>query len=234
MLSKSKAIVLSTTKYLGNMLLVKLYTEKSGQQSFIIRNEKKKRNVFMPFSVLEIDYDEKENRSLHKLKETNQAFQLKTVYLFPDKSAIVLFMAELVAKVVKEEEGNPELFQFLEESILKLDSSAVNSETFHLFFILGLSRHTGFYPSGYYSPQASFFDLREGKFSSFPPPHPFYLEGENAAALGDLKLAYESGKESFSIKSAYRRALLSSFVDYFRLHLPGMTEMKSHLVLQEI
>jgi len=234
MLLKTKAIVLNATRHLGNMLMVRLYTLKSGQQIFITRNEKRKANILLPFSLLEIEYEDKGNRDIKRLNEVNTAFQSQTIYIRPDKSAIALFMAELVLKVVKEEEGNAPLFAFLEAAIMELDLKTTSTETYHLFFLLGLSKFTGFYPMGNYSNLNCFFDLREGEFRETAPPHSFYLEQSNAIALGKLKAAFESGNLSVSISPEQRTSLIIALTDYFRLHLPGMHEINSHTVLHEL
>ena len=75
--------------------------------------------------------------------------------------------------------------------------------------------------------------LREGKFCSTYPTHPYFLEGSASESLGKLKDCFELNT-TFDISISDRRALLSALTDYFRLHLPGMVDMKSHLVLQEV
>jgi DNA repair protein RecO (recombination protein O) len=233
MITKTKAIVLGTTRYLGNLVLVKMYSENKGQSIYIHKGGRKNQTAFMPLNLVEIIVEEKDSRNLQKLKETTVLNGFDKIYLDPEKSAIALFVTELILKVVKEEEGNKALFDYLIESIEKLNSSLVDTKTFHLFFLIGLSQFAGFYPSGQHTSSDSLFDLREGKFCSGYPPHPYFLEGSASESLGKLKDCFEMNT-TFDISISDRRALLAALTDYFRLHLPGMVDMKSHLVLQEV
>ena len=233
MITKTRAIVLGSTRYLGNLILVKLYSESKGQGIYMHKSSRKNHSAFVPLNLLEIITEDKDNRSLQKLKETSVLNSFEAIYRNPEKSAIALFVAELIAKVVKEEEGNQPLFDFLVHSIEQLNSSESNTKTFHLFFLLELSQFAGFYPFGNYTSEDSIFDLREGRFCSSYPPHPFYLEGTASESLGKLKNCFELNT-LLDIHNSDRRLLLSALTDYFKLHLPGMADMKSHLVLQEV
>jgi DNA repair protein RecO (recombination protein O) len=201
---------------------------------FIQRKEKKGQIALMPFALIEITYEAFENRGINKLKEVSTIFTPKNIYHRPDKSAIVIFMAELVMKVVKEEEGNPELFEFLAESFRQLDSPEAEVGIFHLNFMLELSRYAGFYPFGNYENGTPIFDLREGAFSRQLPAHPFYLEGEISAKFGQLKNNFETKNTPIIVSDMQRSLLISALVDYFRLHLTGMEELKSHIILKEL
>ena len=233
MLVKTRAIVLGTTRYLGNMVLVRMYTESKGQSLFIHKGGKRNQAAFLPLTLVEIVAEEKVNRSIQKLKEHSILDGFKEIYLDPEKSAIGLFLTELISKVVKEEEGNQPLFNYLLNMVSHLNSNEVDTKTFHLIFLIGLSEFAGFYPLGNYSTLNRFFDLNEGKYTSSIPPHPFFLEGSAAESLSRLKDCYETNSK-LSIQPEDRRILLAALTDFFKLHLPGMKEMKSHLVLQEI
>jgi len=73
MLHKTRGIVFHTVKYGENGVVVKIFTESSGLQSYIINsvrsNKRKfKSSVFEPLSLIELVSEQKENRGLTKDK----------------------------------------------------------------------------------------------------------------------------------------------------------------------
>ena len=75
MVVSTKAIVISKIKYNDSDLIVKCYTASSGVKSYMIKNALKSKKgkirpaYFQLLSLLEIEADHKETRSLHYLKE---------------------------------------------------------------------------------------------------------------------------------------------------------------------
>lgn len=75
MLVASKAIVISKVRFKDNDLIVKCYTEKFGIKSYLVKNALKNKKgkfkaaYFQLLSILEIQADHKNNRSLQYLKD---------------------------------------------------------------------------------------------------------------------------------------------------------------------
>ena len=55
-------------------------------------------------------------------------------------------MAEVLYRVIREEEPNPMLAQFLMNSIQYMDALEEPLPDFHIIFMFQLSRHLGFFP----------------------------------------------------------------------------------------
>ena len=75
MVVSTKAIVISKIKYKDNDLIVKCYTAAFGIKSYVIKNALKSKKgklkpaYFQLLTLLEIEADHKDNRSLHYFKE---------------------------------------------------------------------------------------------------------------------------------------------------------------------
>ena len=149
MLITTNAIVLSKLKYNDNDLIVRCYTQQLGVVSFLLRGvlKSKKSNTkvayFQLLSQLQLIIDYKSNRSLHSIKETKLQHHYKTLHSHVLKSAVVMFLSEVLASTLKEEEQNETLFSFIETTLLWLDEQSDYSN-FHLLFLLNLSKYLGF------------------------------------------------------------------------------------------
>src|SRR5690606_21199191 len=60
------------------------------------------------------------------------------------KSAIAMFVCEILNKTVREESSPGPLFEFIFSSLRVLESLEKNYENFHLLFLIKLSRYLGF------------------------------------------------------------------------------------------
>src|ERR1043165_5441661 len=101
---------------------------------------------------------------MQKNSEKNIENNYTSLHLVFTKNCIALFIQELLHKVLKEQEADEDLFDFLKNSLMILDLKKENYFNFHLCFMLQLSRYLGFYPQGKYSDSTSVFDLQEGTF----------------------------------------------------------------------
>ena len=116
---KTKGIILHTIKYGENGLIVKIYTESYGLQSFIFnsvrgKKGKVKASIFQPLNLVELVINLKENRSLQRIKEIRIEPAFQTIHNNIIKSSIVLFLNEILYKSIQEPgHSDPPLFDFI-------------------------------------------------------------------------------------------------------------------------
>ena len=231
MLSCTRAIVLKSTKYSDNSLIVKLFTEQHGLKTYIVgavHGKKSKAALFLPLSLLEVVANHKEKSKLIRPKEIQLSETLQNVHSDIQKSMLLIFLNEVIYKSIKEEEANAELFDFLFHSILQLEQSKDTIANFHLNFLLGFTRHLGFYPHGKYSSNNCYFDLQEGVFSSAKTN---YSLDENSS-----KLLSDCINQSFDslVNKELRKNLLEKLMLFYQLHIPGFTKIISLDVLNQV
>ena len=141
---KIQGIVLQSLRYGDTSLIVRVYTRSSGLKSYIVKgafNRTAKNRVALFQNLHIINYVEVGNprqASLGYLKDV----QLKIVYhslpFVINKSAIVMYVSELLSKVMTESEGNASLYDFIEQSLLWLDLVETDYANFPLYFTLEL------------------------------------------------------------------------------------------------
>jgi DNA repair protein RecO (recombination protein O) len=243
MLHKSKGIVLRTVKYGETSLVVTIYTELFGIQTYIVNgvrtSSKKgmgKANLFQPAAQLDLVIYNNEFRNLQRLKEFKWNHLYESVYFDVGKNAVALFMVELLLKTIKQPETNAELFYFIEDAFLHLDkANAAVVGNFALFFALHLPSFFGFRMNDDYSEENNIMDLMEGNFVSERPLHPHYLEGQNSFITSQfLKILQPAELEQLKLNREFRRNLLIACQHFYALHIQDFGNMKTIPVLQEV
>lgn len=150
MQQKTCGIVLSYLKYKESSLIIRVYTQAFGLQSYIVngvRSAKSKQalSLFQPFSLIEFIAYHKENRTLHRMTDVRCVFLYRTIHSDPQKIQIAFFISELLSKVIQEEDQNERLFFFLQETINQLDEQHTVTECFPVRFLYQLAYLLGFF-----------------------------------------------------------------------------------------
>lgn len=240
MLHKTRAIALHSIKYTDNSIIVNVYTEKFGRQSYLLKGVYGKKatvkaNLFAPLNLLELEVYHKSGGNLHKLKEATNFPVFQSIPADPLKLSLSFFLAEMLYKVFQEEIPNEGLFQFVFHAIQILDAEQANKiANFHLLFLIGLSKYAGFFPDNNFSANEKIFDLLNGTFVELIPEHGHHIPKDYGIIWSQLiKSNFDSGT-SIIMDREKRLLLLDKIIEYFRLHIPGMSNLKSLQVLKEI
>jgi DNA repair protein RecO (recombination protein O) len=239
MLHKTKGIILHQIKYSDSGVIVQVYTRDFGRQSIMIkgmRNRKSgKHNIlFQPMFILDLIFYYRESRSVQMLKEFSVSFSPGDIYADVKKSCIAVFLAEILASVLKEESPSYELFDYIEDSIKYLDKSESGFANFHIAFLIGLSSFLGFEPGTRDDPGKKYFDLLNGTFISMPPLHSAYADPHVSDKLAEFfKVSFDK-MGSIPLTGSLRNEVLETIIRYFSIHLPGLKKVNSLDILKEI
>jgi len=243
MLHKTKGIVLKAVKFGETSLVVTVFTELFGLQSYIvngIRTASKKgaskAAYFQPASILDLVVYNNQLANLQRIKEFKWAHLYAHIFSDVFKNAVALYVIELVNKAVKEPEAHNELFYFIEDALLHLDSASKTvTANFPLFFALQLPQFFGFRIADEVGTDAHYLDLQEGVFVEDQPKHPYYLEGREAEAVGYiLKSRQPHELDDLKLTQEIRRRILAALETYYALHIADFGTLKTLPVLREI
>lgn len=243
MLHKTKGIVLRVVKYGEASLIVSIYTELFGMQTYIVNGVRRagkkghgRANLFQPSSILDLVVYQNDLSNLQRLREFKWNYLYQTLQFDIRKNTVTLFMVELLQKTLKQPEHNEQLYYFMEDAFIHLDRSSDQAvANFPLFFALHLSFFSGFRITDNYSSGKCILDLQEGNFVADYPSHPRFLEGQLSYITSQLlKIRVPSELEQLSLNAEIRRNLLQAYQDFYALHIQDFGSMRSIKVLQEI
>ena len=225
MLHKTRGIVLSYIKYRDTSVIVRVFTENFGLQSYIIngirsKSSKKSLALLQPLTLLDlVVYKKKNQGGINRLSEYKPAITFTSIPCDIKKSTIALFIAEWMSQVHTEEEPDQNVqFTFLFESIEIFDQLANNFENFHLQLLIKSTHFLGFGIN-----TTSDLDLEgqvKGEYYHLKPLV--------------LRLGNSSYSEKVDLNYVQRQAILEFLIAYYHLHIESIKEIKSLAVLKEV
>lgn len=237
MLIKTRAIVISALKYGEADLIVKAYTLESGLKTYMLKGVLKskkgrfKASQFQLLTQLEIVANHKDKGSLEYLKEVKLLQTYQSLHTQVVKSAMVMFLAEILKNSIHEEEANPALYYFLEESFNEMDLRD-NIANFHLMFLLKLTTYLGFQPDSTHRDWP-YFDLLEGTFT-MSRMNDYCIEGRQLDLLRQFLETDFDQLQSLKLNHSSRTEFLNMLLLYYELHIEGFRKPRSLTVLNEI
>lgn len=236
MLVKTKAIVLTSVKYGDSDLIVKCLTQE-GMRSYMLKriygskSKKVKLAYFQPMSILELTANHNQKGRLNSVREVRTSYFYESISIDIQKQSIALFLAEVMASSIREEESNPALFEFAETALIWLDSHCTVAN-FHLLFLYRLTRYLGFNPDVKHSGE-EYFDMLDGSFSRSRPLNSF-IEKEKLVLFRSLIGINFDSLDSLRWNARNRQIMMEVLLSYYALHLEGFKEPRSLNVLKDV
>lgn len=218
MLHKTKGIVFRYTPYGETSIIVNIFTESFGLQSYIVnsvrsKSGKSKIAIYQPLTLLDLVVYHKENAGILRIKEATCAYPYHHMQSDPKKSCIGMFINEVLNKTVKEQAHAGELCNFIFDSLIRLDTMNL-PENFHLIFLIKLSKHLGFGP---------FAKIELGALM---------LSDEEEKILD--KLLESEFEDDVKMRNEQRRILLDAFLRFYSNHIDAMGTIRSVQILREV
>jgi DNA repair protein RecO (recombination protein O) len=150
MTHKTKGIVLKAIKYGETSLIVTIFTELFGVQTYMVngvrtsKHSAAKANHFQPAVILDLVVYHHEQKSMQRIKEFHFAHLYQHLLTDVIKNSIAIYQIELLYKCLKQPECNEALFAFCEDAFKWLDNASKTvAANFPLFFSLQLSYFLG-------------------------------------------------------------------------------------------
>ena len=230
---KSRAIALSYLKQGESSIIAKIFTEEKGLQSFMVKGvrakkAKKKLGLFQPLQLLKLNADHLPKSSLQYINEISLENNLITNGIDMKKNFISIFIAEVISKVLLENEKDKALFKFIWELRVTLNNLKKISPNFPLIFLIRLSEYLGFSPSRE-ELQGEYFDMELGEFRSSQLNLDYYFDKNNSIYLRGLL-----ENRDINIPYQNRNQILLSLINYYKLQHYELKNMTSHLIIESL
>ena len=147
MTRNTELIVLHTTKFGENSVVVHTLSKEYGRRSFLVRGAGKRlMSLFLPLNILEADVQESTKSTLFTARNLTSRHPLLGIRSNVFKNSMTMFMSEVLYRVTKEGAAEQGLYEWCERNILLLDAVRDDFSNFHLRFLLELAVALGFSP----------------------------------------------------------------------------------------
>jgi DNA repair protein RecO (recombination protein O) len=149
MVQKTRGVVFRLTKYGETSIIVSIFTEAFGLQSYIVngirsRTARNRIALYQPLTMLDLVVYHRENANINRIKEARCFYIYQNIPTDIRKSACAIFANEVINKTIREQGYFPDLFAFLFATFVRLDTLSAGVEIFPLIFLLKLSHLLGF------------------------------------------------------------------------------------------
>ena len=235
MIVSTPGIVMHATKYGDTSLIVKIFTQQQGNQSFIVKGAFRKNNrfaasYFTPLAMMDISYDDHSKGSLKYLKDIAPHQASNYLFFDPAKNSILLFYNEILYKLLMDSGEDKVLFDFLRKEIDQVNIASGNLAELPLRFLLRLCQVMGYFPEDNFSATNSFFSMQECRFQSYYVEDAGFMNSEESAFLHQLL----SLEEPVPASRALRVALLKQLVAYLQMHNEQIHKIDSLEILASV
>ena len=238
MFVKTKGIVLHTTKYSDNSLIAKIYTEKVGTQSFLVKNAFSKkakigRPLFGQLSMLDLTFDLRKQNQLIFIKEASLCKHYTMIPFDMVRSSILFFYNEILYKLLFNASEDTALFRCIEEGLDELDQPECRLADVHIRFLVKLAKVLGLMPENNYSLKTPYFSIEDSCFSNHYVEN-LMLDQPASSYLSQLLNHLDDGESVGMPAKPVRMSLLRGLVQYFETHNESVSNMQSLNILNEV
>ena len=239
MIIKTQGICLHTTKYGETSVIAQVFTEEKGLQSYIIsgvrsRKPKVHASLLQPMSMLDMVVYFRPDKTLFRTKEIRSAYNFQRVPFEIQRSAVCLFAAEVLLKVLRESEAQPDLFPFVHDFVLHLDQTEDSIANLPTYFLLWMTDFLGFQPEPPSFGGPYYFDRSQGYFLPEEPEHDEYCNADSSAFLVALLGSSFATVGQLKVTRETRSAALNTLLAYLRGQMDRFKGITSHQILAEV
>ncbi len=242
-LHKTKGIVVRVTKYGETSLIVLIYTEQFGIQTYLVQGvrsssvkKSSQANYFQPGAILDLVVYHHEQRSLQRIKEYKWAHLYESLLFDVIKNSMLLYIIELISKTIRQPESNSDLFSFLEEGLIWLDKHSIeDSASFPIYVSIHLCSFLGFQMHTNGNPDHQIFHISDGKFSEEISVNSTSFEGESVMLLKELmNVMHPEDLTEIPLSRTNRQEILEMMEAYYKAHIPEFGQMRTLPILRQI
>lgn len=224
MIYKTRGISFHFIRYGERSIIVKIFTEKFGLQTYIvngIRSPKARTRMalFQPLSLLDLVVYHNEKKSINRISEIKFSESLHSIPFDMYKVSIALFLTEFLGKIFREEGKNSEMFEFLINSVRYFERQEKDFENFHLIFLLKLSAYMGIKP---WSAESLALEINSS------------LVLDKTKLKKFDQLLNTSYADTFKMNREMRNQFLDTILNFYQYHFDYIGECKSVQVLREV
>lgn len=234
-----QAIVLTCVRHSDKASVLTVYTPSRSCMTLIVPagnspRARSKAASRMPLALVEFTCRVNPSGEIQRPSPLVLRHPYSTLYFNPAKSALCMFLAEFLSRLLRDTPPDPPLFSYIDGALRLLDGMSGSPANFHLIFLSSLASLLGIAPDVSGFAPGRIFDMRAGAYVSIHPAHPDILTGAEARLPLILSRLTFSSMHRLRLNRHLRASILQGILSYYSLHLPPLGAMKSPEVLVQL
>ncbi len=232
----TRAIVLRMHPYSDRYSILHCYCQDCGRQNFLLPSTKPSRRksprmaqLVSPLAEIELLYQQRPQRDLQRIDQLSLFRPRLQLQCDQIKQSIVIYLSEFLSHILRNQEPETLLYEFLSHSIDQLDECKQSAANFHIAFLLQLLRHLGIQPdlAPDFGAKVLYFDLLESRYTDVAPLHAYTVPTQGLRFMQLLARMSYDNMHRFRLTRLQRRQILAYIETYYRLHLPDFPSLRS-------
>lgn len=224
---KTRGIVFNFVKFRESSIITRVYTEQYGLKNYIVNNVRSTKprypvSLFQPLTQLDMVVYNKPGSDINRIAEIKCLSSYHSIPFNVLKSTVSLFLTEMLYKILREEEPNKELFDFLISSFNFYDNSNDRHMNFHLQFLIKLTNYLGINP----------IDVNE-VISETKSAGSTYRFTTHEKMQFD-QLIHHTYDDYVDLGNPGRRKMMTLIILFYQHHFDHITDIKSYRILREV
>ena len=214
MTASTELIILHTTRFGENSVVIHTLSRDYGRRSFLVRSAGRKvMSLLLPLNIVEAEVMESTKSTLFTARNLTSRHPLLGIRNNIYKNTMTVFLSEVIYRTIKEGAAEEGLFEWCRNQILLLSAMESDFSNFHIRFLLELSIALGF------SPECS--DLM-----------PFV--GENYGVVSRLMTNSFAESMLIPLSGPVRNKICEDVLRYIEYHTESTLTINSLKVLREL
>lgn len=239
MLHKTRGIVLRQVKYGDTSLIVTIFTEKFGIQTYMVRGVRvsskgnNKASYFQPGMLLDIVVYMQPSKNIQQLREYQSSCLYVTVHQEVIRNSILMFSVEILLRLLPQDAPVPVLFSYAWQYFNELDVLTLSHlANYPLLFLINVTGMLGYEIAGSYRPETPYLNVQEGGYSEHPPTSPPYATLADSIALSQI--SEFTATTPITLNGAQRERLIDWYIAFLQQHSQHMANIRSLQILRTV
>lgn len=239
MLEKLQGIVVDIRRHNDRHNVVTLFTRQRGRVAFLSsaassHSARLRQARLYPLAIIETEVNFKKNRELQQLGSFQPIIVADSLRFNPVKASVVMFISEFLNHLLRTSPPDTAMWDYVANAISVFNASDRGIGNFHLALLITLLPFMGIQPDLTRGEATGWFDMQGGIFTDSRPLHNNFVPPEEAIFIPIISRMNFANYTRFRFNAVQRRLLLRRLLEYYALHLPGMTGLKSPDVLTDM
>ncbi len=234
-------IALRVTRYSDRQSILTAYSREKGRLSIALPAGKGRATgriqaLTMPLSIVQGVVDLRPGREIVNISGLHTVTPLHSLHSHPIKQMSGQFMAEVLSALLRDNEGDESVWNFLEGAVQAFDAltdwRAVAN--FNPWFLYRLGALLGVEPDVSTFTPGAILDLRDGRWRRSAPLHDDRLDVAESRAAWLLSRMNLGNLHCFRYSLVERNRLIDHVIDYLSLHLVSLRSLRSLDILRSL